>query len=85
MAANFQRFQISDPPRYEISSEIHRRYRHFNAMVTELIVHPLPPTDSDGTDPMTHFIDTINEILGNAMHDRDDSVMVGLQSVMTIT
>jgi hypothetical protein len=47
-------------------------------MGTELTVQPLPPPDSEGIDPMSHFIDTINEILEYALHDREDSDMVGL-------
>jgi hypothetical protein len=38
----------------------------------------LTSPDPDGIDPMSHFIDTINEILKYALYDRSDSDMVGL-------
>jgi hypothetical protein len=39
-------------------------------MRTELTVQPLPHPDPDGIDPMSHFIDTINEY---ALYNRDVS------------
>jgi hypothetical protein len=47
-------------------------------MGTELTVQPLPPTNPDGIDPKSHFIDTINESLDYALHERDDYDMVVL-------
>jgi hypothetical protein len=76
MAGNTRRFQISTP-RFEISSEIDRQYRHFYAMGTELTVQTLPTADPKSIDPMSHFIDTVN-ILECALYDRSDSDMVGL-------
>jgi hypothetical protein len=63
MAGNSQQFQISSPPSYEINSEIQRQYRYFNTMGTEVTVKTLAPPNPDGTDPMSYFIDTNNEIL----------------------
>jgi uncharacterized protein YdhG (YjbR/CyaY superfamily) len=47
-------------------------------MGTELAVQILPYSDSKGIDPMSHFIDTINEISDYTLYDRGDSDIVGL-------
>jgi hypothetical protein len=47
-------------------------------MGTEMTVQPLPPPDPDVIDPMSHFINTMNEILEYALYDRDDTDMIGL-------
>jgi hypothetical protein len=47
-------------------------------MGTRLTVKPLTTKNPEGTDPISHFINTINEILKFAMYDRSDSDMVGL-------
>jgi hypothetical protein len=57
---------------------MYRKYRRFNAMGTQLTVQLLPPTDPENTDPMTHFVDTIKDIVEYATHDCRDSDMVGL-------
>jgi uncharacterized protein YkuJ len=45
---------------------------------TELTVQQLIPPDPDSIDPMSHFIDKINEILDCALYNRDDFDMVGI-------
>jgi hypothetical protein len=72
-----QRFDLSTP-RFEISSEMYRQYRRFKAMGTQLTVQPLPLTEPENTDPMSHFIDTINDIVEYATYDCSDSDMFGL-------
>jgi hypothetical protein len=47
-------------------------------MGTELTVQHIPTPDPNVIDPMSHFINTMNEILEYALYDRDDTEMIDL-------
>jgi hypothetical protein len=67
------------PPRFTIDRELTRQYRRFNAMGTELTLRPLPPSSAeDGTDLMSYFIASVNEIIENSLRNCEDSNMVGI-------
>jgi hypothetical protein len=78
---------------FTIDSEITRQYRHFNATGTQLTVRLLPPpdtihdndddddtenTDSVNTEPVSHFVTSMNDLIDYALRDYSDSDMVGL-------
>jgi hypothetical protein len=64
------------PPTFTSDDEINRKYRRFNTVGTQLTVRLLPP--SDATDPVTHFLTSVNELFEYAPRDCDDSDMVGI-------
>jgi hypothetical protein len=64
------------PPNFTIDDEINRQYRRFNTMGTQLTVRLLPP--SDDTDPVTHFLTSVNDLFEYALRDCSDSDMVGI-------
>jgi hypothetical protein len=64
------------PPTFTIDDEINREYRRFNTVGTQLTVRLLPP--SDATDPVTHFLASVNDLFEYALRDCDDSDMVGI-------
>jgi hypothetical protein len=64
------------PPTFTIDGEINRQYRRFNTVGTQLTIRLLPP--SDATDPVTHFLASVNELFGYALRDSSDSDMVGI-------
>jgi hypothetical protein len=74
---------------FSIDSEITRQYRRFNATGTQLTVRLLPPpdtiheddtenTDPVNTDPMSHFVASMNDLIGYALRDFADSDRVSL-------
>ena len=63
--------------RFEIDGEITRQYRRFNAVGTQLTVSLLPPTDEDDTDPVSHFLASVNDLFDHALQNAGDSDMVG--------
>jgi hypothetical protein len=70
-----------DHSSFSIDSEITRQYRRFNAIGTQLTVGLLHPPDTDdveNTDPMSHFVASMNDPIDYALSDFADSDMVGL-------
>jgi hypothetical protein len=66
-------------PSFSVDSEISRQYRCFNATGTQLTVRLLPPPDDvENTDPMSHFVASMNDLIDYALRDFADSDMVGL-------
>ena len=63
--------------RFEIEDTISRRYSRFNAMGTQHVVRLLPP--SDATDPINHFLTSVNELFRHALQNLSDSGMVGVK------
>jgi hypothetical protein len=68
---------------FSIDDKITRQYRRFNATGTQLTVRLLPPPDADddndeNTDPMSHFVASMNDLFEYALRDFADSDMVGL-------
>jgi hypothetical protein len=64
------------PRTFTIDGEINRQYRRFNTVGTQLTIRPLPP--SDDTDPVTHFLASVNELIEYDLRDCGDSDMVGI-------
>jgi len=53
-----------------------RQYRRFNAVGRQLTVRLIP--HSGNTNPVAHFLASVNDFIENALHDIDDSDMVGM-------
>ena len=62
--------------RLEIEDTNTRRYSHFNGMGTQLEVRLLPP--SDATDPVSHFLASLNDLFRHALQNLNESDMVGV-------
>jgi len=62
--------------RFEIDDTIRRQYRRYNAVGTQLTVRLLPP--SDNSDPVGHFLASVNEIFEYSLQDVSDSNMAGI-------
>ena len=62
--------------RFEIEDSITLQYRRYNATGTQLVVRLLPP--SDATDPVSHFLASLNELFRHALQNLSESDMVGI-------
>jgi len=62
--------------RFEIEDTITRRYSRFNAIGTQLVVRLLPA--SDARDPVSYFLDSVNDLFRHAIQNLSVSDMVGI-------
>ena len=62
----------------EIDGEITRQYRRSNALGTQLTVRLLPPADGDDTDPVSHFLASVNDLFEHGLQNASYSDMVGI-------
>ena len=62
--------------RFTIFDEITRQYRRFNTVGTQLTARLLPP--SDKSDPISHFLDSVNDLCKHALRKCNNSDMVGI-------
>jgi len=62
--------------RFEIEDTITRQYRHFNATGTQLEVRLLPPPDN--SNPVSHFLASLNDLFRHALQNLNESDMVGI-------
>jgi len=62
--------------RFDILDTNTRQYRRYNAKGRHITVRLIPP--SDNCDPVTHFLDSVNDLFQHALRDVDDSDMVGI-------
>ena len=62
--------------RLEIDDTISRQYRRYNAVGTQLTVRLLPPADN--SDPVGHFLASVNELFEYALQDVSDGDMLGI-------
>jgi hypothetical protein len=69
---------VADPPRFLIEREIQRRYQHFNSVGTQLTVQLLPPSIRGDTNPITHFLASVTDMLEYAVRNVRGSDIVGL-------
>ena len=53
--------------RFEIDDTIRRQVIRYNAVGTQLTVRLLPPADN--SDPVGHFLPSVNELFDNALQD----------------
>jgi len=64
------------PRRFEIVDVNTRQYRRYNAVGRQLTVRLIPP--SDNSDPVAHFLASVNRLIEHGLRDADDSDMVGM-------
>jgi len=62
--------------RFEIEDTITRQYSRFNATGTQPVVRLLTP--SDGTDPVSDFLASLNDSFRHAIQNLSESDMVGI-------
>ena len=62
--------------RFEIMDTNTRRYRRYNAVGRQLTVRLIPP--SNNSDPVAHFLASVNDLFEHVLRDVDDSDMVGM-------
>ena len=55
---------------------ITRQYRRYNPVEGQLTLRLKPP--SDNSDPVAHFLASVNDHFGHALRDVDDTDMVGI-------
>ena len=67
--------------RIEIEDTIKRQYRRYNAVGTQLTVRLLPPADN--SDPVGHFLASVNELFDYVLQDVSDEDMVGITAEST--
>jgi len=61
---------------FEIMDTNTRQYRRYNAVGIQLIVLLIPP--SDNSNPVAHFLPSVNDLFKHSLLDVDDSDMVGI-------
>jgi hypothetical protein len=62
--------------RFVIDDIIRRQYRRFNVVGTQFTARLLPP--SDNSDPVGHFLASVNDLFEHALRDVAATDMVGL-------
>jgi len=62
--------------RFEIDDTVRRHYRRYNAVGTQITARLLHPADN--SDPVGHFLASVNELFDYALQDVSDSDMVGI-------
>ena len=62
--------------RFDILDRNTREYRRYNAIGRQITARLIPP--SDNSDPVTHFLASVNDLFGHVLLDVDDSDMVGI-------
>jgi len=62
--------------RFEIDVTIRRQHIRYNAVGLQLTVRLLPPADN--SDPVGHFLTSVNELFEYALQDVIDSDMVAI-------
>jgi hypothetical protein len=62
--------------RFVIDDVVRRQYRRFNVVGTQFTVRLLPP--SDNSDPVGHFLASVNNLFEHALRDVDATDMVGM-------
>jgi len=62
--------------RFDILDREARQYRRFNAVGRQLTVRLNPPTDA--SDPVSHFLASVNDLFESVLSDVGDSDMVGI-------
>ena len=62
--------------RFEIMDTNTRQYRQYNAVERHLTVRLISPADN--SDPVAHFLASVNDLIEHALRDVDDRDMVGI-------
>jgi len=61
---------------FDILDSNTRQYRRCNAVGRQITARLIPP--SDNSDPVTHFLASVNDLIEHVLHDVGDSDMVGI-------
>jgi hypothetical protein len=61
---------------FEILSERTKEYRRFNAVGSQITIRFTPPSDT--TDPVSHFVGSVNELFENVLRSSSENDMVGI-------
>ena len=62
--------------RFEVLHKITREYRRYNAVGRQLAVRLIPP--SDNSNPVAHFLASVNDLFEHTLRDVDDSDKAGI-------
>jgi len=62
--------------RFQIEDTITRQYRRFSATGPQRVVRLLPPYDD--TDPLSHFLASLNNVFRRALQNLSESYMFGI-------
>ena len=62
--------------RFDILDRNTRQYRRYKAVGRQITARLTPP--SDNSDPVTHFLGSVNDLFGHVLHDVGDGDMVGI-------
>ena len=62
--------------RFDILDRNTRQYRRYSAVGMQITARLIPP--SDNSDPVTHFLASVNDLFGHVLHDVGDGDMVGI-------
>jgi hypothetical protein len=65
-------------PRFTIDGKMNRQYWRFNSVETQLTVRLLPPQQEVDSNTMSHFLASVSDLFEYALHNGDDSNMVGI-------
>ena len=65
------------PQRFGIVRDIRRHYRRFNTTGSQLTVRLNPPSSPE-TNPIDHFLASVNDLFEHAQRDVGDGDMVGI-------
>ena len=68
----------AEPPRFIIEGEMQRRYQRLNAVGTQLTVQVLSPHVGGDTNPVSHFLASVTDLVVYAVRNCRDSDMVGI-------
>ena len=69
---------------FEVLEEISRDYRRFNTTGIQIGVRLNPPTDPD-TNPVDHFLDSVNDLFEHVLHDVLGADMLGIAFTIRLT
>jgi len=61
---------------FDILDSNTRQYRRYNAVGRLITARLIPP--SDNSDPVTHFLASVNDLFEHVLRDVNDSDMVGI-------
>jgi len=63
--------------RFDILDRNTRQYRRYNAVGRQITPGLIPP--SDNSDPVSHFLASVNDLFGHVLRDVGDGDMVGIK------
>jgi len=73
-----QPFEELEAQPFEILEVQTREYRRFNTRGTQWKVRFNPPPETSLRDPVTHYVDSVNNLFDDVLEDVGDADMVGI-------